>query len=189
MGYTDILYKLKHVGENVHISSNAYIRYPELVEIGNNVVIDEFVHITTALKMNDFIHIGPHVSIIGGRNSQLIMEDFSGLMAGARIVCTTDDLSGKNLTSITIPTKFRPDATHSVVKIGRHGIVGTNSVVLPGVEIGDGSVIGTMSLAIKNVPAWGIYFGIPVRKIDNRDKKTLLLEEENFKKYSTEPKS
>jgi len=182
MGYTDILYKLKYVGENVHISSNAYIRYPELVEIGNNVVIDEFVHITTALKLSNFIHIGPHVSIIGGRDSKLIMKEFSGLMAGARIVCTTDDMSGKNLTSITIPAKFRPAAKYSVVEIGRHGIVGTNSVVLPGVNVGDGSVIGTMSLVTQNVAPWGIYFGIPARKIDNRDKTSLLSEEENFKK-------
>ena len=77
MGYTDIEYKFKKIGKNVQISPQVYIRYPELVEIGDNVIIDEFVYITTALKLGNFIHIAPHVSIIGGRKSKLIMEDFT----------------------------------------------------------------------------------------------------------------
>lgn len=181
-GYTDIMYKLKKVGKNVQIAPHVYIRYPELVEIGNNVIIDEFVHITTALKLGDFIHIGPQVSIIGGRKSKLVMRDFSGLSAGAIIVCTSDDFSGRSLTNPAVPENFRSGMRFSTIEIGRHCVIGTNSVVMPGVKIGDGSVIGTMSLAIKNVKPWGVYFGVPVKKIYDRDRQALLAAEKRFKK-------
>ena len=50
MGYTDVEYKFKKIGKNVQIGKNVYFRYPEEVEIGDNVIIDEFCYFTTKLK-------------------------------------------------------------------------------------------------------------------------------------------
>lgn len=51
------------------------------------------------------------------------------------------------------------------VKIGANVLVGTRSVVLPGVEIGDGATVGAMSLVNSDVPAKSFYAGVPARKI------------------------
>ncbi|VVB97947.1 2,3,4,5-tetrahydropyridine-2,6-dicarboxylate N-acetyltransferase [uncultured archaeon] len=51
------------------------------------------------------------------------------------------------------------------VKIGPRSVLGTRSVVLPGVEIGEGAVVGAMSLVNADVPAKSFYAGVPARKI------------------------
>jgi galactoside O-acetyltransferase len=105
MAFTDLKFKFKKIGNNVEIGSNVYFRYPELVEIGDNVIIDEFCYFTTALNIGNYVHIGPHCTSIGGRNSKLIMSDFSGLSAGCRIICGSDDYKN-GLTNPNIPNEF-----------------------------------------------------------------------------------
>ncbi|MDD5337066.1 MAG: acyltransferase [Candidatus ainarchaeum sp.] len=51
------------------------------------------------------------------------------------------------------------------IKIGRDSLLGTRSVVLPGVEIGDGAIIGAMSLVNRDVPAKSFYAGVPAKKL------------------------
>ena len=49
--------KLKSFGTNVIIGKTVRIRYPELVEIGDNVIIDDFTYISTSLKLHSNTHI------------------------------------------------------------------------------------------------------------------------------------
>ncbi|MHB0896064.1 MAG: acyltransferase, partial [Spirochaetales bacterium] len=82
MPYTDVEWKLKKIGKNVQIAKNVYFRYPEETIIGDNVIIDEFCYFTTSLTIGNNVHIAPMCSVIGGKSSKLIMEDFSGMAAG-----------------------------------------------------------------------------------------------------------
>jgi len=43
--------------------------------------------------------------------------------------------------------------------------VGTRSVVLPGVTIGDGAVVSAMSLVNKDVPPYSMVGGVPIRML------------------------
>ena len=61
------LNKLKSLGKNVIIGKTVRIRYPELVEIGNNVIIDDFTYISTQLKLHSNVHISAGCKIIGGQ--------------------------------------------------------------------------------------------------------------------------
>ena len=63
------------------------------------------------------------------------------------------------------------------MRLGRHVIVGSGSVVLPGVVIGDGCSVGALSLVTKSLPEWGVYFGAPVRRLRARSKRLLELEQ------------
>ena len=59
------------------------------------------------------------------------------------------------------------------IHIGRNVWIGSNAVVLPGVTIGDNSVIGAGSVVTKDIPADVVAMGSPcrvVRKINERDR-------------------
>lgn len=179
MSYTDVEYKFKKIGKNVQIGKNVYFRYPELIEIDDNVIIDDFCYFTTALTIGNYVHIAPHCTCIGGRESKLIMGDFSGFSAGCRIICGSDDyLTG--LTNPNIPSKYRGQTKIGNIEVGKHAVLGTNTVVHPLVKIGDGAATGSLSLVTKDLEAWSIYVGVPATKIKDRDRETILRLEKDF---------
>lgn len=56
-----------------------------------------------------------------------------------------------------------------------------NTIVCPGVHIGDNVVIGVGSVVTKDIPSWSVAVGNPcrvIRKITDDDKKKLFGEEE-----------
>ena len=182
MAYTDLNCKFKKIGKNVEIGRNVYFRYPDLIEIGDNVIIDDFCYFTAALQIESFIHIGPHCSIIGGKLGKLIMENFSGLSAGCRIICSSDDYLGSGLTNPTIPEKYHAEVKHTTIIIQKHAVLGTNTIVHPGITIGEGSAIGSGSLVTKNTEPWSVYRGVPAIKVKERDKDKILQNEFQFLK-------
>jgi galactoside O-acetyltransferase len=67
------------------------------------------------------------------------------------------------------------------VIIGRHVIIGSGSVILPGVSLGDGVAIGALSMVSQNCDPFYIYAGVPAKKIKERSKNILKLEKEFLK--------
>jgi acetyltransferase-like isoleucine patch superfamily enzyme len=51
--------------------------------------------------------------------------------------------------------------------------IGANSIILPFVRIGEGSVTGAFSLVKSDIPAWMIYAGIPAVRLKSRKKEML----------------
>lgn len=168
----------KHVGDNVRIASNSTIIGLENISLGNNIRIDGNVVISAlegSLKVGNHVHIGTacFVSCAGG----VEISDFAGLSQGVRIYSSSDDYSGRWLTNPTVPSAYLNVRVAPVV-IDKHVVIGSASVILPGVTIGEGSAVGAMSLVTTSLEAWGIYFGSPVTRISNRSRRILLLEAE-----------
>lgn len=168
----------KSVGENVKIAKNATIIGLKNVSLGSNVRIDGNVVLAAysgSLTLGNFIHIGAGCYL--GCAGEITMGDFSGLSQGICIYSATDDYSGKNLTNPTIPHKYL-GVKIAPVNLGKHVIVGAGSVILPGVNIGDGSSVGALSLVTKSLDEWGVYVGAPAKKLKARSKDLLKLEDE-----------
>ena len=72
-------------------------------------------------------------------------------------------------------TRFTSVA-HADVIIGRHAIIGSGSVVLPGVTLDEGVAIGALSLVTKNCEAFTIYAGSPLKRLGSRDRNLLEVE-------------
>lgn len=162
-------------GDDVQIGDFVVIKRPQLIELGSHVAIDSFVYISTALQVGSYVHIAPMVTIVGGKDSKLILEDFSGLSAGCRIVCGSDDfVRGTGLTNPTVPEAYHGRVKCTTVVIERHAIIGTNCVVLPGVRIGEGAAVGACSLVKSNLLPWTIYAGVPAVEVGRRRKDTIL---------------
>jgi len=172
--------KLKSCGKNVIIGKTVRIRYPELVEIGDNVIIDDFTYISTQLKLSSNVHISSGCKIIGGRDSYVEFGEFSTLAPNVTLSAGSDDYIGGIATPM-IPLEYKGNVEIGKIILGRHCIVGANSVVLPNVTFNDGASIGALSLAKKDLESWILYVGIPVKKIKYRNKEQILKYENKFK--------
>jgi acetyltransferase-like isoleucine patch superfamily enzyme len=139
----------------------------ENLQIGDNSQIDDFVFINAGEKttIGRYVHIASFCSVIGG--GIFVMDDFSGLSCGCRIITASDDFTGAALTNPTVPSEFT-QVSKSFVHIGKHAILGTNVVVFPGVTIGEGAAVGAGSIVRKDLLPWTVYAGVDCKKIKDR---------------------
>lgn len=165
---------LKRCGDDVFISVSAEIRRPHLVEVGHHVAIDSGVYITTAAQIGDYTHLAPFITIIGGAQSTLIVEDFVTIAAGSRLICGSDKFMGDGLTSVTVPSEYRDAVEFGTIRCARFAGIGTNVVIMPNVTIGEGCVIGACSLVTKDTEPWTVYVGVPARPIKIRPREKML---------------
>ena len=168
----------KSFGCRVKISRKASIYNPANITIGNNVRIDDFVIITAGeedIIIGNNVHIAAFCGLFGSQG--ITLEDFSGLSSRVSIYSVSDDYSGQFLTNPTIPSEFRK-ISKGRVTLKKHVIVGSNSVILPGVTIGVGTAVGALTLVRKNLDEWSIYSGFLCRKITSRRKGLIELENE-----------
>ncbi len=177
--------RFKFLGTNVKISQLASINNPEQLEIGNNSRIDDFCVLSGKVSMGRNVHIAVFCNVAGGLEG-VVLEDFSGLAYGCQIFSESDDYSGRTMTNPTVPAAFKK-GTRKAVRIGRHVIIGTNSLVFPGVTVSEGCSIGAMSMVTKSTEPWAIYFGSPAKKLKNRSRELLELEAQYLATEQGEP--
>lgn len=91
------------------------------------------------------------------------------------IYSNSDDYSGESLVNPMIPEKYKNLETGKVI-INEHFIIGSGSIILPGVNIESGVAVGALSLVKKDLSSWSIYSGVPAKKIKDRKKDLLKLQ-------------
>lgn len=172
------------LGKNVVVAKNCTIIGLGNISLGDNVRIDGYTTLAAAngqIEIGNNIHIGGYCFLAGGGGIKL--ADFSGLSQGVKIYSVSDDYSGDFMTNPTVPHQFL-NVKKAEVRVGRHAIIGSGSVVLPGCEIGEGAALGAMSLLLGNADAWSIYLGTPARFLKARSRKLLDLEQDYLKTLS-----
>lgn len=168
---------LKKCGEEVTIHPLAKIIRPEVVEIGNHCGIDDFCLLFggNGITIGNYVHIPSFCSVIGG--GEFLIGDCATLSAGVRIITGTDNYYGGTLMSASCLPDWRNATTGNVV-IGPGAFIGTNSVIMPNVKIGECAVVGALTFVNKDLESYGIYVGSPAKKIGYRDEiKSEILEE------------
>ncbi len=155
-------------GDDVYISATAEIRRPELARIGNHVAIDSFFYCTTKLHVGDYVHISPHVAVIGGKKTALYVEDFCFLSVGSKYICGSETFHGGGLIGPLIPEEYQDEQQLLPITLQRFSGALANSVVLPGVVMAEGSVLGANSLLKEDTEPWTVYAGNPARPIRKR---------------------
>lgn len=170
------LHKLEfdYLGNDVKISSKASLDKSHLMSIGHRSRIDDFCAISGYVTIGSNVHIAVHSSITASLD-EIVLSDFSGLAFSCHIFSSSDDYSGESLTNPTIPISYK-SVKSSPVFLGRHVILGAGTIVFPGTTIGDGCSFGAGSVVNRNTEPWGVYVGIPARRIKERSKNLLALE-------------
>ena len=167
----------KSFGKNVLLSRNTQIYGASKMTVGNNVRIDDFCVLSGAIEIGNNVHIAVFCCIFAG-NTGVKLENYSAISSRSAIYAESDDYSGEYLTNPTVDKEFL-HIISAKVELGKHVLIGSGSTILPGVTIGEGTAVGSMSLVNRPLDAWGIYVGIPCRYLKARSKKILELE----KKY------
>ncbi|MCC7071434.1 MAG: acyltransferase [Deltaproteobacteria bacterium] len=163
-------------GDDVRVSDRASLYNCAGIRLGNHVRIDDFCVLSAGeggIVIGDYVHIAVGSLLIG--KARIVMDDFAGLSARVCVYSSSDDYSGRTLTNPTVPAAYA-GVRHGDVRLGKHVIVGTGSVILPGVEIGDGSAVGALSLVTTSCAGFGIFAGSPARLLKERDRGLLELE-------------
>jgi len=155
-------------GTNVLIDADNFVKNSVSIN-GSNVAIDKGFYCTPNIKIGSYIHIGPYVTIIGGKNSYFEAKGFNNIMAGARIICASDRFDGSGLFGAMIPNEYKGTQINKPVTLEEFSNVGTNAIVLPGSILRKGVLLSAGSLLIGDTEEWGVYKGNPavlVKKID-----------------------
>lgn len=163
------------VNKSVMIYSLAKLVHLENITFGHHVIIDDFVFIVAKMlsEIGNYVHIASFSSITGGGSFNI--GNYSTLSSGVRVFTGTENIDGESLLGAAIPEPYRK-AIRSHVQIGKHCMIGANTVVLPGVVIPDGVVVGAMSLVLQDthLRPWSVYAGCPVRLLRVRHKEKIL---------------
>jgi acetyltransferase-like isoleucine patch superfamily enzyme len=167
----------KRLGKNVKVHNRASLYGVGNISLGDNVRIDDFAIIiaTGGVSIGSYVQIA-NLCYLGGRHG-IEIDDFSTLAPGVKLFSASDDYSGEKLTNPTVPIDLTGGEKGKVI-LKKHVIIGAGSVVLPNCVIGEGCSIGALSVVKKSLDPWGIYAGIPVRRIKDRKKELLSLERE-----------
>lgn len=168
----------KRLGENVRLSDKASFYNTQNIEIGDHTRIDDFCVLSAGaggISIGRNVHMAVFSSIIGGGRVEL--HDFSNVSSRVSIYSSTDDFTGHAMSNPTVAPHFT-GVKMAPVTIGKHVIIGSGSVILPGITLHEGSGVGALSLVTKDCEPFGMYAGSPARRIGERSKRMLELEKE-----------
>lgn len=170
------------IGDNVQISDKCSIYGANRISFGSDVRIDDFCIISAGeggIVFGNNIHVACFTSIMG--QGRIELHDYVGLSSRVAIYSSSDDYSKGHMTNPSIPDQYKK-VDNRPVTIKKHAIVGSGSVVLPGVIIDEGAAVGALSLVNKNVPPFTVVSGSPLKKICLRPKEKLLSLEQDYER-------
>lgn len=169
--------ELAHMKEfDIRIAPDAVFTRPLLLHLGKHIAIDSGFYCTTNLTVGDYVHISPHVAIIGGENASVYIKDFCFVSVGAKIVAGSERMLGEGLIGPLIPEEFKDNLNIQPIHIDAFSGLCAGSIILPGCTLSAGSVLGANSLLLENTitEPWTIYAGSPAKPIKTRRKDKMI---------------
>lgn len=126
----------------------------------NNSIFEDGIYISDCsnLKIGKFCHINENVFIQGANIG-------SHVMIAPNVAILNESHEHENL---AIPMIMQPTTGKSNPLIGNDVWIGRNAIILPGVIIGEGSIIGAAAVVTRDVPPYSIVGGVPAKIIKTR---------------------
>jgi acetyltransferase-like isoleucine patch superfamily enzyme len=149
VGANAVIYTGSHFGERVLIGDLASIR--EGCHIGDRAIIGRGTMALYNCSIGPFTRIQDQVHLVG----DMIVEEHVFLGMG---VVTTND-NDVYLTRFGLAAREQRGAPI----LRRFCAVGAGATILPGVEIGEGALVGAGAVVTRDVAPWTIVMGVPAR--------------------------
>ncbi len=182
---------LGKTGKGVVFGRGMTLRHPWKIEIGNNVVFDDYVtldaktaegritigdncifakNVTLSckggpIKIGNYVNISVNTTIYS--NTGVEIGDYTFIAGHCYIVAG----GNHEIEDTTKPILFQPILSKGGVKIGEDCWIGAGSVILDGVTLEKGVVVGAHSLVNKSFPAYSIIVGSPAKLLRKRGEK------------------
>jgi acetyltransferase-like isoleucine patch superfamily enzyme len=154
------------IGTSVELRRNVEIRVhgSSQTSIGSNVRIDRGVRILSAnqsqINIEDGVRIGLYSVLNGGDNIRIGAKS---LVSG--FVYLQTSMHGFKNKAVRVQEQ---GYDHAPVILGEDCWLGTHVVVLPGVNLGKGSVVGSNAVVNKSAEAYKVLGGIPAKELKER---------------------
>lgn len=107
------------------------------------------------LECESLVAIGPEAEIYNA--APLRIRTHAIVSQGAYVIGATHDYNDPAFPRIDKPSE-----------IGAYSWICARAIVMPGVNVGEGSVLGAGSVATRDLEPWGVYAGNPARKVKDR---------------------
>ncbi len=107
------------------------------------------------------VFVGDYVRVDKNHANLIYIDDYAHITAGCRLLCHQRDLSHYHVGDNAADCGYRLGEIH----IGKGVMIGMETMIMPGVTIGDGAIVGAMSLVTKDIPPYTIATGQPARVV------------------------
>jgi acetyltransferase-like isoleucine patch superfamily enzyme len=134
--------KFKHFGDGAQFRAGAYAVFCSQISLGRRVIIR------------------PGSQLMADSYQGITIEDDVMLGAGIHIY-----VNNHRFDDTTVPIIDQDYYPSAAVVLGKGCWVGANAIILPGVTVGENSVIGAGSVVTKSIPARVVAVGCPAKVI------------------------
>ncbi len=136
-----------------------YIKLYRLSSVRKTFYMGGKSRLSKDLVADEYVYIGKNCEVC----SQVVIGKYTMLAPEVKIIGEDHNFHFPNRPIIF---SGRPRQTRTI--IGRDVWIGSRSIIMKGVTIGDGAIIGANSVVTKNVPSYAIVAGSPARFIKMR---------------------
>ena len=168
--------KMAECGQGVFFVKIGMINGPEFIHIGEHTYFSKDIWLTAWCTQNGsnkpFLKIGSHCAF-GAFNhitcaNKVIIGDYC--LTGKWVTITDNSHGETDYDSLCMPPSKRPITSKGPVIIGNNVWIGDKATILPGVTIGDGVVVAANAVVTKDVPAYSVVGGNPVKILKSFNK-------------------
>ena len=166
----------KSIGSNVKLSKKASIYKSQNISLGDNVRIDDFCVLSAGdggIEIGRNVHVAVYTSLIGA--GKIVVSDYCNISSRVSIYSSSDDFTGAFMSNPTVPCEYTNVYSASVT-LHEHVLIGSGSIILPGITLGKGVAVGALSLVKNDMPEFVICAGQPAKIIKNRKRDLLIFQ-------------
>jgi maltose O-acetyltransferase len=132
---------LKSCGEGVIVKNKCYFGNGDRLKVGARSQLGQNARLNGTITIGEDVLMGPDVVIMA----------------------TSHDFS-----RIDVPINMQKKSLESPVVIGDDVWLGTRVIILPGIQIGDHSIVAAGAVVTKSFPPYSIVAGVPAKMIKSR---------------------